>query len=190
MKHILLLTALFFCKSLTAKDWKPLQLDLNLIGIGVQTTYDIHPRWSAYAGVGFGWTVMSDIYTQQYAEHNQHGTIASSDVFLIGEHALAFYTQAGIKYYLTKPLKKDIQFYLRYQFKAQFGTIAFPSDEENFREHYRNALLVGMQQPMDTKRNWYIHLEAGAAVVSNYDWCVNRFAPQLNLKITYAIIGR
>lgn len=62
MKHILLIIALLFCKAVNAKDWKPLQLDINVISIGAQTTYELHPRWSANAGLGFGWAVMSDIY--------------------------------------------------------------------------------------------------------------------------------
>lgn len=187
MKKILLFITLFYSGQLLANKWQPLQFDFNFIGIGLQSTYNLSPKWSISASAGIGIGVVSDFYSDYYDLHNIHSNGYSSDVFLFGTSFITPYLRLGGKYNITQTKQRQHIFYTRYQL-----TVYMPSTwvlgEDRVMVNYRNGLYLGLQNALDQKKKWNISFEVGAALWSNYDFCINKFGPLINLKITYDII--
>lgn len=187
---IILYILLFFHSCLTfGGNWEKLQLDINVISLGIQTEYFLHPKWRIHGGIGFGIATVSNFYEHKYQLHSHQNNNWGSDVFGIGKSGLALYAQTGIKFLFASIKNDKYQFYTRYQFKVFSNTfIAFPGGNDRFENNYRNGIYLGFQRSLGAQKKWRLGLESGAALWSNYDWCINRFGPLFNMKWTYRIL--
>lgn len=187
MKKILLSTLLICSYQVYGQQWKPLQLDFNLIGLGLQTTYQITPKWSLNAGIGVNVGLYSDSKTGFYAVHPHYEGYEPSDIYMIGAGMIAPYVRGGVKYNIHTSQKRHHTLYTRYQF-TMYAPTRIAQAEDHIRENYRNGVLLGIEKYMDLHKKWIIGVEIGGALWSNYDFCVNGVGPLVNLKITRDII--
>lgn len=187
MKNILLIIILISSIKVRGQQWQPLQLDLNFIGIGLQSTYKINPKLSSSFGVGVGLGRVSDLYSSYYDDHTHSYGGPTSDVVFWGRVMVAPYARLGLKYNIVQTKNNRHIFFTRYQF-MMYGPSKWVLGEDKLRETYQNAIYFGLQNHMDQNQRWNIAFEIGATIISNYDFCTNRFGPLMNLKITYDII--
>lgn len=187
MKKIILTTLLFCTYQVHGQQWKPLQLDFNFIGIGIQSTYNFTPKLSISGGLGVGIGRVSDLYSSYYNDHTHNYDGPTSDIVFIGTFMIAPYSRIGLKYNIAQNKQKLHNFYTRYQFMT-YGRTKWVAGEDELRESYQNSIYFGLQNHMNKNKTWSIAFEIGTALISNYDFCTNRFGPLMNLKITYDII--
>lgn len=188
MKYTLSFILLMSSFLVRGQEWKPLQLDVNFISIGLQSELSINKRWQLSAGTGMGWGIVSDIYSYYYEPHRAHAAGAAGDVMGLGVHFVAPYVKLAGQYNFAYHPQKHHAFYVKYQFKA-FGKSSFTIfNDEKLKQNYRNSIYIGAQSKMSADARWKIAYEVGAALWSNYDFCINKFGPLMNLKITYDII--
>lgn len=183
MKQILLIIVLLYSQLGYGQKWQPLQLDFNLIGLGLQTTYNLSPKWSLSAGIGVSVGLYSDSKTSFYAEHPHYEGYEPSDIYIIATGMIAPYLRSGIKYDLYNNPKRQYTLYARYQF-MMYAPTRLVQGEEHIREHYRNGVLIAIEKYMDERKKWLGAFEIGTALWSNYDFCINGMGPLLNFKIT------
>lgn len=179
-----LLTNVFTVCSLKAQQqqsFHPLQLDFNLLSIGLKTTYQIKPI-ELNAGVGYGMLTVSALSVNNYYKPvlNQRSSCVPLPAFY-----RAFYWKIGALYRFGQQKEGDIPdkyFYGQLQYIGYFKARNMNKyDEKRLGYQNRLALKAGHRKYLNKKHSWSFNVELGLALWANYNLSFISAGPQLNI---------
>lgn len=162
------------------KTFRPLQLDLNLAGIGLKTTYQPGPKIELDAGLGYGISMVSTIYSKQY--ENPIPDSRASDAWGPELYHGAYF-KAGVLYKFKETSNaKPASVYAKLQYTGWLPAHSLLRQEEP-RLAYQNrlALKAGFRKALNQRQTRSISFEAGVAVWANRDLSFINAGPQLNV---------
>lgn len=162
------------------KTFRPLQLDLNLAGIGLKTTYQPGPKMELDAGLGYGISIVSPLHRKEYV--NPFDPSEATDIWYPDYHHGA-YLKVGILYKFTETKHaKPASVYTKLQYTGWLPANSLLHQEEP-RLAYQNrlALKAGFRKALNQRQTRSISFEAGAAIWANYNLSFISAGPQLNV---------
>lgn len=192
MKRFFVFTAAFVLPlQLLAQQqtFRPLQLDLNLAGIGLKTTYHIGAKTELDAGLGYGISTVSTMHSKQYETPipDSRASDAWGPEFYHGA-----YFKAGVLYKFKETSNaKPASGYTKLQYTGWLPAHNVMHQEEP-RIGYQNrlALKAGFRKALNTRQTRSINFEAGVAVWANRDLSFINAGPQLNINFINDLFTR
>lgn len=162
------------------KAFRPLQLDLNLAGIGVKTTYQPGPKTELDLGLGYGLSTVSSIRSKQY--ETPVNTSRASDAWTPDFYHSA-YIKAGLLYkFIATKNATPSSGYAKLQYTGWLpaSNLIHPEEPKAGYQH-RLALKAGFRKALNQRQTRSISFEAGAAIWANHNLSFISAGPQLNI---------
>lgn len=192
MKRFFVITAAFVLPlQLLAqqKVFRPLQLDLNLAGVGLKTTFLAGTKMELDAGLGYGISTVSTMHSKQYETPipDSRASDAWGPEFYHGT-----YFKAGILYKFKETSNaKPGSIYTKLQYTGWLPANSLLHQEEP-RIAYQNrlALKAGFRKVLNTRQTRSINFEAGVAVWANNNLSFINAGPQLNINFINDLFTR
>lgn len=179
-----LLLSILFCAALNATaqehKFKPLQIDLNIAGVGVKTTYHLSQKLELDAGLGYGLSAIGSIHRMNYvkpAKTERGGDGWLPDIY----HSP--YLKLGILYqFAASSSPKPSIGYTKLQYTGWLPATNLSSREDpTLSYQHRLALKAGFRKALNKRQTRSINLEAGAALCANYNLSFISAGPQFNI---------
>lgn len=188
-----LLAVPIFCIAVTSfaqhKTFQPLQLDLNLAGIGFKATYHPNPKTELDAGLGFG---LSIVLSQNRLHYVRPFNPSEPTDIWAPDLNYSPYLKLGYLYKFTESKRsKPSNVYSKLQYIGWLpATHLTQRDETKLSYQHRLALKAGYRKALNTKQTCSISFEAGAAVWANYNLSFFSGGPQLNINFISDLFTR